>query len=185
MRDIHQILLTATRLRLYSHSCSHWWIKHTSWNHYSDVIMSVMVSQITGVSIVYSTVCTGTYKKTSKAPRHWPLWGEFIGDRWFPVQRASYQVTRKMFLCDDVFMMHLETMSSCIGDQAPALEGLYGYFHVTFRWVQERRNSSALAMELRLSCTNPSICSKWSITWVPILMQCKPFFCFIATVLRR
>ena len=24
--------------------------------------------------------------------------------------------------------------------------------------VQERRNSSALAMELRLSCTNPSIC---------------------------
>ena len=25
--------------------------------------------------------------------------------------------------------------------------------------VQERRNSSALAMELRLSCTNPSICS--------------------------
>ena len=25
--------------------------------------------------------------------------------------------------------------------------------------VQERRNSSVLAMELRLSCTNPSICS--------------------------
>ena len=25
--------------------------------------------------------------------------------------------------------------------------------------VQERRNSSALAMELRLSCTNPSICA--------------------------
>ena len=31
--------------------------------------------------------------------------------------------------------------------------------------VQERRNSSALAMELRLSCTNPSICewTKYSI----------------------
>ena len=25
--------------------------------------------------------------------------------------------------------------------------------------VQEKRNSSALAMELRLSCTNPSICA--------------------------
>ena len=24
--------------------------------------------------------------------------------------------------------------------------------------VQERRNSSAIAMELRLSCTNPSLC---------------------------
>ena len=23
-------------------------------------------------------------KKTSKAPRHWPLWGEFTGDRWIP-----------------------------------------------------------------------------------------------------
>ena len=30
--------------------------------------------------------------------------------------------------------------------------------------VQERRNSSALAMELRLSCTNPSICYS-SISW--------------------
>ena len=28
-------------------------------DHYSDVIMGAMVSQITGVSIVYSTVCTG------------------------------------------------------------------------------------------------------------------------------
>ena len=29
----------------------------------------------------------------------------------------------------------------------------------TDRLVQERRNSSALAMELCLSCTNPSICT--------------------------
>ena len=54
-------------------------------SHYSDVIMSVMVSQITGVSIVYSTVFFQTQIKESiKAPRHWPLWGEFIGDRWIP-----------------------------------------------------------------------------------------------------
>ena len=37
--------------------------------HYSDVIMSAMASQAIGVSIVYSTVCSG------KAPPHWPLWG--------------------------------------------------------------------------------------------------------------
>ena len=29
--------------------------------------------------------------------------------------------------------------------------------------MQERRNSSALAMELRLSCTNPSICDIFSV----------------------
>ena len=37
--------------------------------HYSDVTLSAMASQITGVSIVCST-------ENIKAPRHWPLWGE-------------------------------------------------------------------------------------------------------------
>ena len=23
-------------------------------------------------------------KENIKAPRHWPLWGEFTGDRWIP-----------------------------------------------------------------------------------------------------
>ena len=51
--------------------------------------------------------------------------------------------------------------------------------------VQERRNSSALAMELRLSCTNPSISSvilsTWSEVWRDIgyflsLNFCKVIF---------
>ena len=29
-------------------------------------------------------------KENIKAPRHWPLCGEFTGDRWIPAQRASY-----------------------------------------------------------------------------------------------
>ena len=28
-------------------------------------------------------------KENIKAPRHWPLWGEFTGDRWIPAQMAS------------------------------------------------------------------------------------------------
>ena len=43
--------------------------------HYSDVIMSTIASQITGLSIVYSTVYLGANKENVKAPRHWPLWG--------------------------------------------------------------------------------------------------------------
>ena len=31
--------------------------------HHSDVIMSAMASQITGVSIIYSTICSGTYQR--------------------------------------------------------------------------------------------------------------------------
>ena len=55
------------------------------WRHYSDVIMSVMASQITGISIDSSTVCTSADQRKIKAPRHWPLWGEFTGN-----QRANY-----------------------------------------------------------------------------------------------
>ena len=28
-------------------------------------------------------------KVNIKAPRHWPLWGEFTGDRWIPRRKAS------------------------------------------------------------------------------------------------
>ena len=56
----------------------------TETDNYSDVIMNVMVSQITGVSIVYSTVCSGADQRNIKGPRHWPLWGEFTGDRRIP-----------------------------------------------------------------------------------------------------
>ena len=28
-------------------------------------------------------------KENIKAPRHWPLWGEFAGDRWIPRTKGS------------------------------------------------------------------------------------------------
>ena len=66
--------------------------------HYSDVIMIVMTSQMTGVSIVYSTVCSGADKK--KYQRSALL--AFV--RW-PVNSAHKGlVTRKMFPFDDVIM---------------------------------------------------------------------------------
>ena len=52
--------------------------------HYSDVIMGVTAYQITSLTIVYSTVCSGEIKENIKAPRHWPLYGVFTGDRWIP-----------------------------------------------------------------------------------------------------
>ena len=53
--------------------------------HYSDVVMGVMASQITGVSILFAQpFVQAQMKENIKAPRHWPLWGEFIRDRWIP-----------------------------------------------------------------------------------------------------
>ena len=65
--------------------------------------MSSMSSQITGVSFVQPYVET-QIKENTKAPHHWPLWGESTGDRWSPSQRASYA---------EIFV-HLMT-SSCYG----------------------------------------------------------------------
>ena len=53
-------------------------------NRYSDVIMGAMASQITSLTIVYWTVYSGADKKNIKAPRRWPLRGEYTGDWWIP-----------------------------------------------------------------------------------------------------
>ena len=62
--------------------------------------MSAMASQITGVSVVYSTVCL----ENIKAPRHWPLWGHSSVTGEFPIQRAN---NSEMFPFDDVIMNYI------------------------------------------------------------------------------
>ena len=57
--------------------------------HYNDVMMDAMASQITSLAIVYSPLIQTQIKEHIKAPRHWPLCGEFTGDRWIPAQRTS------------------------------------------------------------------------------------------------
>ena len=70
--------------------------------HYNDVIMSAMVSQFMSLTIVYSTVYSGTdqRKHQSFAPLAY-VWGI----HWWPVNsRHKAPVTRKMFPFDDVIM---------------------------------------------------------------------------------
>ena len=52
--------------------------------HYNDVIMSAIPSQITSLTIVYSSVYSGADQRNIKASRPWPLCGEFTSDRWIP-----------------------------------------------------------------------------------------------------
>ena len=74
-------------------------------DHYSDAIMSAMPSQITGVPIVYSTVCSGTYQRKHqdcaspafvRGIRRWPVNSPCKGP-----------VTRKMFPFDDAIMISI------------------------------------------------------------------------------
>ena len=86
--------------------------------HYSDVIMSAIASPITGVLIVYSTVCSGADQRKHRAPRHWSVWGEITGDL-FPAQKPA---TRNMFPFDDVIM---KTGNIDIGDDRVLLHEMW------------------------------------------------------------
>ena len=75
--------------------------------HYSDVIMSAMASQITGVSIVSSTVCSGAdqikYQSSAsldsvRKNHRWPLDSPHKGP-----------VRRKMFPFDDVIIFPISS----------------------------------------------------------------------------
>ena len=73
--------------------------------HYSDVMMSTMASQITGISSVYSTVCCGADQR-----KHQSLASlVFVrGIHRCPVNSPHKgPVTQKMFPFDDVIMVKL------------------------------------------------------------------------------
>ena len=72
------------------------------WVHYSDVIMSAMASQITGVSIDYSTVSSGADHKKHQSPASLAFVRRI--HRWPVNSPHKGPVTRKMFTFDDVIM---------------------------------------------------------------------------------
>ena len=51
--------------------------------------MGAIASQITSLTVVYSPFIQTQIKENHKAPRHWPLCGEFTGTDDFPAQMAS------------------------------------------------------------------------------------------------
>ena len=70
--------------------------------HYSDVIMSAMASQITGVAIVYSNVCSGADKRKHQSDASLA----FVGGihRWPVNSPHKVPMARKMFPFDNVIM---------------------------------------------------------------------------------
>ena len=70
--------------------------------HYDDIIISTMASQITSLTVVYSSVCSGADQRKHQSSaslafvrgiHRWPVNSLYKGP-----------VTRKMFLFDDVIM---------------------------------------------------------------------------------
>ena len=70
--------------------------------HYSDVIMGTMASQITSLTIVYSTVYSGADQRKHQSSASLTF---VMGIHRWPVNSPHKRpVTRKMFLFDDVIM---------------------------------------------------------------------------------
>ena len=59
----------------------------SSLNHYSDVIMGAMASQITSLAFFTQPFIQAQIKENIKASRHWLMSGEFTGE--FPARMAS------------------------------------------------------------------------------------------------
>ena len=138
--------------------------------------MGAMASQITGVSIVYSTVYSGVDQRNTKAPRHWPLWGEFTGDLWIAVTKG--QLREKCFL----FMTSSWTCT-LIFCQPISVYIMWGFFQIAAalsmaRWVTWRRLVSpdltrpmltayTTSIETRISPPiSPSYILDWRVTRV-------------------
>ena len=70
--------------------------------HYNDVIMRAMASQFTGVSVVYSTTCSGEAQRKHQSSASLP----FVRGihRWPMNYPHKWPVTRKMFPFVDVIM---------------------------------------------------------------------------------
>ena len=86
--------------------------------HYGDVIMGTMVSQITSLTIVYSTVYLGADQRKHQSPASLAfVWGSRRG----PVNSPQkWPVTRKMFPFDDDIMEMCYDIWKLLLSQQPA-----------------------------------------------------------------
>ena len=94
--------------------------------HYSDVIMGAMASQITGLTIVYSTVYSGADQGKHESSASLAF-GRGI-HRWPVNSPHKWPVMRKMFPFDDVIMLlsclrHVACIPGNIDTALPLLRG--------------------------------------------------------------
>ena len=91
-----------TVARIFNEACHTTCALYVNSLHYTDVILSVMASQITGVSIVCFTVCSGADQRKTQTLHVTGLCeGNLPVTYGFPSQRPS---DAKMFPLDDVIM---------------------------------------------------------------------------------
>ena len=107
-------------------------------SHYSGVIMGVMTSQITSVSFVYSTVCSG--KDQRQHQRSASLAFVRVIHRWPVNSPHKKPVTRKIFPFNDVIMhrdrkMHTGQVSQGAWMSNSIPENTVGYNYQSLSYI--------------------------------------------------
>ena len=102
--------------------------------HYSDVIMSAMASQITCVSIAYSTFCSGADQRKHQSSA---LLAFVRGiQRWWVDSPHQSPVTRKIFPFNDVIMVEFINKRSQCNEAYSAVMGLVPTWITLWKWYQ-------------------------------------------------
>ena len=83
-------------------------------NHYNDVIMAVIASQITSLTIVYSTVYSRADQSSASLAF---VWGIHRGP---VISPHKWPETRKMFPFDDVIMNAVTKVEDCSNSELPS-----------------------------------------------------------------
>ena len=108
-----------TTPRYYMSRCWHI-IDGVQWHHYCDVIMNTMASQITSLTVIYSTVYSGADKREHQSSASLVFVGGTL--RWPVNFPHKGPVTRKMFPFDDVIMFIYDQFhGKCPGYQSANL----------------------------------------------------------------
>ena len=97
------------------------------WFHYNDVIMGAMASQITSL-FLFTPFIQAQIKEDIKAPRYWPLCGEFTGDRW--ISRTKGQKRGKCFHLMTSSCPHCQIITKHITTQTVCM--IFVYFNKIF-----------------------------------------------------
>ena len=85
-----------------------WWADEANACHYDDVIMSAIASQITSITIVYSTVYPGADQSKHQSSASLAFVWRIVNSP------HKWPVTRKMFPFDDVIMVNLQAAHRCM-----------------------------------------------------------------------
>ena len=103
--------------------------------HYIDVIMGATVSQITSLTIVYSTVYSGEEQRKHQSSASLAF---VRGIRRWPVNsKHKWSVTRSMFPFDDVIMIPICRALFCCG----YIMGFNIFTHIFFRVISLARGN--------------------------------------------